>query len=160
MTVDDYTTEMSGDPESGYVITNTHSPMGDLRIEKSLPVYKAEAEGYFVFSIKAVKDGKTVYEGVEELTFTEAGEKSITIEGKIPVGAEVTVTESYTGAGYELSSEKTVKVIIKGTKESGSPATVAFENKAGDSFVSGSGITNEFTYNGEDWEHTEGGAEE
>lgn len=160
VTVDDYTTEMSGDPESGYVITNTHSPMGDLRIEKSLPVYKAEAEGYFVFSIKAVKDGKTVYEGVEELTFTEAGEKSITIEGKIPVGAEVTVTESYTGAGYELSSEKTVKVIIKGTKESGSPATVAFENKAGDSFVSGSGITNEFTYNGEDWEHTEGGAEE
>lgn len=77
---------------------------GDLEIVKTLRSYNETLGGAsFIFQVTAVKDGQTVYSDVCSLAFDSPGTRSVKIEGKIPVGADVTVTEVYSGAGYQVT---------------------------------------------------------
>ena len=91
------------------------------------------------------------------ITHDGAGEKSVTIEN-IPVGIEVTVTEVYAGASYEIADEnvKPATIVSDAAVSNGSPAaSVAFTNKYNGGNDSGYGLMNEFKV-GDDgaWEWT------
>ncbi len=95
-----------------------------LRITKKLEDYRidVDADGSpvpellpasFIFEIKAEKEGKIVYSNVTSLKYDpeagwNAGSASTVLE-KIPAGADVTVTEVYSGASYEMVAGTTVK---------------------------------------------------
>lgn len=123
---------------------------GSLQINKILQTYNATLEGAsFIFSVEAVRNGQSVYSNVVSLQFDAAGEKSLVIEG-LPAGAEVTVTEVYTGASYTAVSEKEQRVTIPtgGAKE---PAEVTFINDHDDRMNGGTSVVNHFTYEDGVW---------
>ncbi len=138
--------------------------LGDLVINKELDVYNGTVGGAtFVFGIEAtktdldVKEGdldriKVVYSDVVSMTFTEAGTDSITIKN-LPAGAEVTVTEIYSGASYKLTTEPSVTKKIRAGEE----AEVTFENTYDYRFNGGSGVVNSFIYDSEtkEWQHVQ-----
>ena len=135
-------------------ITNKYEEnFGNLEITKSVPQFNAASgKQTFVFSIVAELEGDKVYDGVETIDFTQAGTKTVKIEGKIPVGSKVTVTEVYSGASYELTVKdpQTTEIIptAKGT------AKVSFENKPDGEITTGYGVLNEYDYTGaEGWVH-------
>ena len=133
---------------------------GDLEIIKDVPVYSDSNLSSFTFSVKAVFDTPegpvTVYDEILMLTFDSATEKSIFIEGKIPVGAEVTVVEINGGSGYKLSADtpKTQTVtILDPNNEDGAVASVRFENSYNNELDTGYGILNQFIMNEDgEWE--------
>lgn len=85
---------------------------GDLRINKTLTQYSSlQQPASFVFQIEAVKNGETVYSNVLSMTFTEPGQQSELIEG-LPVGAQVTVTEVYSGSSYQVTTDAEQTVTI------------------------------------------------
>ena len=118
-------------------------PLGELEIVKTLSRFAASETATFVFQIEGVKDGKTVYSNVTTLDFTGPGTKSVVVEG-IPVGAQVTVTEVYSGARYKLTSEESQQTVILSPEVEGAPASVTFTNDYGDSGKGGHGILNTF----------------
>lgn len=119
---------------------------GTLTIEKTLDSYNATLGGAsFVFRIEAVKENKKVYSDVVSLTFDRAGSKSITLEA-IPAGAEVSVTEVYSGAIYQAVSASTQQVQIVASGAAQAQAKVAFRNTYDGRLNSGSGIVNHFTH--------------
>ena len=138
--------------------------LGDLVINKELDAYNATVGGAtFVFRIEATKTDldvkeedpsriKVVYSDVVSMTFTEAGTDSITIKG-LPAGAEVTVTEIYSGASYKLTTEASMTKEIRAGEE----AQVYFENTYDYRFNGGSGIVNSFIYDSQtqEWQHTQ-----
>lgn len=75
-----------------------------LQLTKTLSSYNGPA--VFVFDISAVLDGEMVFEKQVAFNFTGAGEQSVTIEGRIPAGSEVTVEEVYSGAAYSFDAYK------------------------------------------------------
>ncbi len=112
---------------------------GVLSITKTLKNYRPDGPAIFIFSVKAVLDGETVYDNVVTVAFTEAGQRTLMLN--IPVGATVTVREIYDGAGYEIvgSDTKTVTVTEEG-------ATVEFVNDTDGTVDIGGGLVNEFYY--------------
>ena len=76
------------------------------------------------------------------LNFDEVKEKTIRI-ADIPAGSKVTVTEVYTGAGYEIvgDSKKVLESLVA-DEDSQEIATVSFENKASSEIHGGYGIVN------------------
>lgn len=133
---------------------------GDLVINKTLDVYNETNGGAtFVFQIEATKtdvdtgETKKVYSDVVSMTFDKPGKDSITIEN-IPAGADVVVTEIYSGASYELTTDasKTVKVVADDL--TGAPVNVDFSNTYDGRLNGGSGIVNHFSYNSENGEWT------
>lgn len=74
-----------------------------LEIVKVLEGYASPAS--FVFQVEASQNGRVIYSDVVTLSFdgTSGSTKSILLEDKIPAGADVTVTEVYSGAGYDLT---------------------------------------------------------
>ena len=137
---------------------------GDLVIEKKLTSYNETLKGAsFVFEIKAVKDDRLVYSDVVSLTFDGPGTKQVEIT-HIPAGADVTVTEIYSGAGYAPADGAAVKTTVI-RAESGD-AKVTFENEY-DGKLNGGGtsVVNHFTYEKDDngsealnWEKLESSA--
>lgn len=132
-----------------YDVTVTMKPSRDLRfgsleIVKTLSSYETKDPATFVFQVEAVLGGKAVYSNVVSLSFTEPGQKSTVIE-KLPVGAEVTVTEVYSGAVYRPTSEETRNTVI----EADAVASVTFTNTYDDDNRGGGSITNHFEYNSE-----------
>lgn len=128
--------------------------LGDLKIVKSLDTYNETIDGAtFVFQVEATKtdvdanETKLVYSNVVAIDFNAPGEKEVMIQD-IPAGADVTVTEIYTGASYKLTSDsdatKTAVIIADG--ESGSPVTVDFSNTYDGYLNGGNGIVNSFIY--------------
>lgn len=119
---------------------------GDLVIEKILTSYNETLQGAsFVFEVKAVKDQTLVYSDVVSLVFDGCGRETVTLEG-IPLGAEVTVTEVYSGASYrETTSGSTPPShsIVMTAEEN----SVSFENEY-DGRLNGGGasVVNHFTY--------------
>lgn len=151
---------------------------GDLVIEKDLLSYNATVGGAtFVFQVEAVKDykvtdsdassaigstitasdstgtQKVVYSDVVSITFDAAGKKSVLIEN-IPAGAEVTVTEVYSGGSYEAAGENefTTTIIadevVEAEGRTETVATVTFTNDYSGELNGGSGVVNHFEENG------------
>lgn len=119
---------------------------GRLVIEKTLISYNETFGGaVFVFSVEAVKDGKRVYSDVISLAFDGTGTKQAAVEG-LPAGAEVTVTEIYSGSGYQATGGKSRTVIIEADEEGKEPVKAAFENEYDHRLNGGSGVVNHFEY--------------
>lgn len=120
---------------------------GSLEIIKDLLTYEDSHDAIFVFQVEAVLDGELVYSDVVTMNFSAPGEQRTLIEG-IPVGAVVTVTEVYSGAGYTLVAGPDGPVTITAD----SVASVTFTNDYDYSENEGHGITNSFTYDLENGE--------
>lgn len=121
---------------------------GDLEISKTLTSYNETLGGAdFVFQVEAEKDYEVVYSNVVSISFNAPGTKSVKIE-HIPAGANVTVTEVYSGASYELTTEATQHAVIAADDIAG----VSFENEYDHRNNGGSSVVNRFTYNEGDWD--------
>jgi hypothetical protein len=115
---------------------------GALEIVKTLQSYDTTGGAVtFVFSVDAVKDETTVYSDVVAMTFQAPGQKSILLDN-IPVGAEVTVSEVYSGAGYRLVSPETRTSVIALDEI----RQVTFENDYDNGQNKGHGLVNHFEY--------------
>ena len=127
-----------------------HVRYGNLVINKELVDHNATFgnNATFVFQIDITTLDNKKETRIEELTFDAAGSHSVTIE-KIPAGSQVTVTEVYSGASYELASAKSQKTDIIANPEKKSevefrPAEVSFINKHNGRTNGGYGVKNNF----------------
>ena len=75
-----------------------------LEVVKVLEGYISPAS--FVFQVEASREGRMIYSDVLTISFdgSSGSTKSVLLEGKIPAGADVTVTEVYSGAAYDLTA--------------------------------------------------------
>lgn len=119
--------------------------LGSLEIVKNLLTYSVDDPAVFVFQVEAELDGKIVYSDIVTMTFTEAGQKKVLLENKIPVGAQVKVTEVYSGASYKITSAKEQSVTIEAEKV----VQVEFTNDHEPTNHGGGGVNNHFTYDAE-----------
>ena len=135
---------------------------GDLILEKKITAYNETFQGAsFVFEVKAVKDDRVVYNDLVSLSFDDYGTQTARIEG-IPAGAQVTVTEIYSGAGYTPTGGNSVKNTV--ITAEGDTARVSFENEYKGTFNGGNtSVVNHFVYGKDDagaeelqWEKLEG----
>lgn len=154
---DTWVYELTGEKAVGLKPEKTDR-YGDLIINKELDVYNETLGGAnFVFKIEGTKtdidtgDVKVVYSDVVSMAFDGYGFDSIKIE-HIPAGSEIVVTEVYSGASYELTSEGTQTVII----EVEETAEVGFSNTFNGQLNGGTGLVNSFAYNSEngEWTHS------
>lgn len=127
-----------------------HVRYGDLVIKKELKDHNATFgdKATFVFQIDITTLDEKKETRIEELTFSAAGNDSVTIT-KIPAGSHVKVTEVYSGASYELASAKSQKTDIianpeKETEVEFKPAEVSFINKHDGRTTGGYGVKNNF----------------
>ena len=94
---------------------------------------------------------------MERIRFNGAGTQSVVVD-RIPVGAQVTVTEVYSGASYTPEGEVVQKATIVAQQlvDAGQAvaATVSFNNKYDDRLIPGTGVVNLFAppqEEGDDW---------
>ena len=127
-----------------------HVRYGDLVIKKELKDHNATFgnNATFVFQIDITTLDEKKETRIEELTFSAAGDDSVTIT-KIPAGSHVKVTEVYSGASYELASAKSQETDIianpeKETEVEFKPAEVSFINKHDGRTNGGYGVKNNF----------------
>lgn len=125
---------------------------GDLQINKTLTSYNETLQGAsFVFSVEAELDGENVYSDVVSMVFDGTGSKTVLVE-ELPAGAEVTVTEIYSGASYSLTADtaqvQQAEIVADG--EEGAPASVSFKNEYSNKINGGSSVENHFAYTSED----------
>jgi hypothetical protein len=131
--------------------------LGNLSIDKTLSRYNDSlGTATFVYEVKAVKDyravggeeEKTVYNNVVAIDFSNAGIGKYTITD-IPAGAEVTVTEVYSGASYSVEGNIYEDALIK----AGEIAKVEFTNDYDDdSLLYQDTVVNNFSKNDETWD--------
>ena len=154
---DTWVYELVGDKAIGLKPEKTDR-YGDLIINKELDSYNEMLGGAnFVFQIEGTKTDidtdavKVVYSDVVSMSFTGAGSDSIKIE-HIPAGAEIVVTEVYSGASYELTSaaSQTVTIVAEDVVETN------FSNTMNEKLNGGTGLVNSFIYNNEtgEWTHS------
>lgn len=116
---------------------------GSLEIMKTLLTYETKTPATFVFQVDAYEDDSRlncIYSDVVTMTFTDAGQQSLVIADKIPVGAYVEVTEVYSGAVYTLVTDKTQTAVISADDM----ASVSFTNDYDRTNGGGGAITNHF----------------
>lgn len=141
---------------------------GSLMIHKNLLEYEASEPTTFVFEITVawedhVNGGEMKeWRDVVSMDFTKAEAQFELIE-KLPVGAAVTVKEIYSGASYEPWAEAgrdplEQTVVIREAEQA---VEVFFTNRYNGRHVGGHGITNYFSYDGEEnrWIWTSVGAD-
>ena len=139
-----------------------------LEIVKNLVRYAGPAA--FVFEVEAREGDSVVYSDIVTFSFDEntGNNKTIVLEDRIPAGADVTVTEIYSGVAYSLtdvtagSSEGTgestegtayitdvssARAVITSIS-AGETARVVFTNDYNGSGSSGGAITNHFERDG------------
>lgn len=128
----------------------------DLRIVKNLPAYvqnQSQEEVSFVFQVEAFMtrtdvDGtvarENVYSDVVALKFSQAGRGDVVIADKIPVGAQVTVTEVYSGADY--TPDRQTQTIQAVPSPEDSEAVAAFTNTYQGTMTTGGAVVNRFVY--------------
>ena len=122
---------------------------GDLVINKTLTSYNATVGGAtFVFRVDVTKMDGTSTSNVYKMAFSGTGSESLTIRN-LPAGADVTVTEIYSGASYKLISDnnQTTKIIAKEKEDDA--VSVSFTNGYNGGQNGGSGVVNRFFKNGE-----------
>lgn len=114
---------------------------GSLRIVKDLLTYETSSNATFVFNVDVKVGGSVYLSNVYTINFSEAGKDSVTIDN-LPVGAEVTVIESYSGANYSAvagdETEKTTTIYAGQTSE------VVFTNDYNESGSGGGAVVNTF----------------
>ncbi len=124
---------------------------GDIVINKILDTYNATIGGAaFVFQIEGVKTdadtqkAEVVYSDVVSMTFDGTGKDSLVIR-RIPAGTEVTVTEVYSGASYQVTTDpvQTQRIVADDI------VSYEFENTYDGRLNGGCGIVNAFTYDSE-----------
>lgn len=122
---------------------------GELVITKTLDSYATITGAVtFVFQVEGVDPltGDSLYSNVVAMTFDRPGVRSETL--KIPVGAQVTVTEVYSGGSYQAvtSPNQTVTIVADqlGTVET-EHVTVNFTNTNDDRLIPGNGVVNSFS---------------
>ena len=127
-----------------------HVRYGNLVINKELVDHNATFgnNATFVIQIDITTLDEKKETRIEELTFSAAGNDSVTIT-KIPAGSHVKVTEVYSGASYELASAKSQETDIianpeKETEVEFRPAEVSFINKHDGRTNGGYGVKNNF----------------
>ena len=127
-----------------------HVRYGDLVINKELVDHNATFgnNATFVFQIDITTLDKKTETRIEELTFSAAGNDSVTIT-KIPAGSTVTVKEIYSGASYKLTSQNNVTATIvandeKEAGQAGETAVVSFTNEHDGRNNGGYGVKNNF----------------
>ena len=129
-----------------------HARYGKLVINKTLLHQNVTSgdKATFVFQIDIENPDGTKESKVEALDFKTAGSDSITIE-HLRAGADVTVTEVYSGASYSLVSDNAVKAKITANDEYSSAdaptAEVSFKNDTDGRPNGGYGIVNNFKLN-------------
>lgn len=131
---------------------------GSLTIRKVLSSYESETDipndpVTFVFQVDGETQGTSEnsgslpsYHAVDSLTFTAAGEDTVTFE-KIPVTLKLTVREVYSGSGYEIAPGSSL--VQEGIEISAGEPTILeipFTNVHNDDLKRGHGIKNQFTY--------------
>lgn len=126
---------------------------GSITVVKSLSGYDgSRGDAKFMFLVKAEKKlpgGDAVHEErLVDLFFTSDGEQEVLVDG-LPYGADVTVEETYSGAGYGVSGENMLT-----TSVSGGGSAVRFENKGVPGETYGETVVNRFrkTPDGWSWE--------
>lgn len=130
---------------------------GSLVIDKRLESYNASlGSATFIFQVEGVKNGEKVYSDVVSLVFDGSGTKSVTVD-QIPAGAEVTVTEIYSGASYELISAPSQTVVIAAgapdtedgnteeNAEDSAAVHVSFINRYNEKLNGSASVVNHFT---------------
>ena len=119
-----------------------------IRITKTVEEFESSSPMTCVFIIEGKIGGRLVYTNIVSMTMENEHEKSVIISG-IPVGAEITVTEKYSGASYKAVGSD-IMVIDKTVKLAGADADipkencVSFTNTYGDRGNSGYGANNTF----------------
>lgn len=116
--------------------------LGNLAITKKLSSFNNTLKGATcIFQIEAEKDGKVVYSDVKSIVFNGPGTDTIKINGKIPAGAKVTVTEVYSGSSYVMDGtdpNRTTWIVADGD------VGVSFSNSYDDRFNGGTSVVNHF----------------
>ena len=127
-----------------------HVRYGNLVINKELVDHNATFgnNATFVFQIDITTLDKKTETRIEELTFSAAGNDSVTIT-KIPAGSTVTVKEIYSEASYKLTSQNNVTATIvandeKEAGQAGETAVVSFTNEHDGRNNGGYGVKNNF----------------
>ncbi|EOS80852.1 hypothetical protein C817_01182 [Dorea sp. 5-2] len=133
---------------------------GPLRIIKTLESYETGDPATFVFRVTARFNGEEVYKNDVEITFTPEdvlGQKSVVLEDKIPVGAEVTIEEIYHGGNdYEQVSispaNGTVTIAPADEANPDNVVSVEFTNRYKDTDHGSGSVTNEFNHTENGWQ--------
>ena len=144
-TVTDVSTEYPQNPGVVPTIEVTIEDMpkyGNLRITKKLARFELSEDATFVFDVVGTIDGNTVYSNSAMLTCSQANPSGVmdTVLNYIPAGAEVTVTEVYSGAHYVRTSEADQTIAIEANVTVG----VEFTNDYHEDDRGGHGIVNVF----------------
>lgn len=121
-----------------------------LRIDKELLSFYTGSPATFVFTVEATLNGRTVYSNALSMTFNGPGTQSELVVDEIPVGAEVVVTEVYSGNTYRISAGTPgVQTLILnniGPEDAGFSNIASFQNEYDGTGRNGSAITNHFEY--------------
>lgn len=147
----------TGDWSYDYEVTMKplrESRLTGIVISKTLQSYNATlGPTTFLFEVKATVDGELMYSNVASITFSGTGTQSTTVEG-IPAGADVTVTEVYSGTSYTpVGGRVSVEIEDLPMPEDGGTYTrVPFTNDYNNRRVPDSAVTNTFVYNGTGWQ--------
>lgn len=137
---------------------------GRLRIRKNLETFNTTLGPVTcVFQVDGVDKNGRPYSNVTAVTLDGAtGEAEL---DNIPAGMEVTVTEVYAGASYQLADGdgKTAVIIseeaLKHGVNQGNAASVSFTNDYDGGNRGGNGVVNHFEKDGDGWEWSQSGAE-
>lgn len=137
-----------------------HVRYGDLVISKKLENHNATFgnKATFVFQIDITTPDNKKETRIEELTFSAAGNDSVTIK-KIPAGSKVVVKEIYSGASYKLTSANDVPATIVANDEKeagqvGETAVVSFTNEHDGRTNGGYGVRNNFKLENDQYQYT------
>ena len=139
-----------------FTITNTYVELTDFEIVKTM-TFPGLADGYaledaqeVVFTVTAVYDDEVVLSNVYDAHFDALGTQTIHVD-EVPVGAIVTIEETYSGAAAKLvagDQQQVIEMISKETAQAGYTNQYTGGRK-------GHGVLNEFTFTGEGWSWTQ-----
>lgn len=120
---------------------------GDLVINKTLNRYNSSlGEMTCVFRVTGTYGNNRIYDNVISASLS-SNSGSVTLN-RIPAGMEVTVTEEYAGASYEIVGDSTKTAAIVSSAAPGyAAAEVSFTNDYDGGNRGGTGVTNRFDSN-------------
>lgn len=105
-----------------------------------------------VFQIEATLNDEIVYSNVVAIPYEGRATGSVTLSKVVPVGAEVTVTEVYSGAAFTVSGEEVKSIVAEADREDGAiENNVFFTNNSNGIGTSGDIVTNSFTHGADGW---------